>query len=405
MISNSVLSGMKKIALVSTALPPSQSGQSTVLFHLLKNLDPRKYCLITQKNVHLYSIKPRGSSQLPVNYHFFPPDYQVIRVFTHTASMVQSTALLNLILKIRIHQIKKVLQEEHCDAIVACTGDLFDPPAAFLASRDFGIPFILYTFDYYSCQWTNPFLRSFARRFEPDLVRDATKVIVPNECMHEEYLKQYGIVATIIHNPFDLGDYEKQAQNVSEPNNRPIEKTIVYTGTIYDAHYDAFRNLITAMQSLGIQNLKIHLYTPQSQRNLTENNIIGPVVVHEAQPVTAIPAIQRSADILFLPLSFRSQFPEVIKTSAPGKIGEYLASKRPILVHAPKDSFVSWYFRKYHCGLVVDQDNPQLLAKAIERLLKDTQLQQTLSENAYSRAIEDFDIHNAQKKFKTTVGL
>jgi glycosyltransferase involved in cell wall biosynthesis len=308
--------------------------------------------------------------------------------------------LLNFILKLRTTQIQKIIRNEHCDVIIACTGDIFNPPAAFSVSRDLGIPFILYTFDYYSCHWKDPFLRSFATRYEPDLVQGAAHVIVPNECMHEEYLKRYGIDAKIIHNPFDIWDYEKQAQNKSDNNNiRPNEKTIVYTGAIYDAHYSAFRNLITAIKSLENLNISIHLYTPQSQYRLAENNITGPVVVHEAQPVTAMPAIQRNADILFLPLSFGSQFPEVIKTSAPGKLGEYLASKRPILVHAPKNSFVSWYFRKYHCGLVIDEDNPKLLAQAIRCLINDKDFCKEITENAYLRAKTDFDVNTARKKF------
>jgi len=391
---------MKKFALISTALPPSQSGQSTVLFHLLRNIDPSKYCLITQKNFHLYSIKPRCSSQLPANYHYLQPDYQIIRMFTRVASLVKSIALLNLAFKIRTHQIKKIVRKEQCDAIIACTGDLFDPPAALSASRDLDIPFIFYAFDYYSFHGAEPLLREFAAKYESDLVQSAANVIVPNEYMYEEYLKRYGINATIIHNPFDTLDYEKQAQGQTKNNNKsPNEIKIVYTGAIYDAHYDAFRNLIKAIKSLENFNIMIHLYTPQSQYRLTENNITGPVVVHEAQPVTTMPSIQRNADILFLPLSFGSQFPEVIKTSAPGKLGEYLASKRPILVHAPKNSFVSWYFKKYHCGLVVDEDNPQLLALAVQRLINDKDLCQEITENASSRAKADFDINTARNKF------
>lgn len=371
-----------------------------VLFHLLKDIDPRKFCLITQKNFRLYSTKSRCSSRLPAKYYFLQPDSLFIGIITHVASWIKSTTLLNFIIKIRTIQIKKIIQKEHCDVIIACTGNIFDPPSAFIAGRDLGIPFVLYTFDYYSCQSTNSFLRSFAIRYEPDLVQSAANIIVPNECMHDEYLKRYGIDATIIHNPFDIWDYEKQVQNKSNNTNmRPDEITIVYTGAIYDAHYDAFRNLIKAIKSLERLNITIHLYTPQSQRHLTENNITGPVVVHEAQPVTAMPAIQRNADILFLPLSFGSQYPEVIKTSAPGKLGEYLASKRPILVHAPKNSFVSWYFRKYNCGLVVDENNPQLLARAIQHLINDKDLCQKITENAYLRAKTDFDVNTVRKKF------
>ena len=171
---------MKRFALISTALPPSQSGQSTVLFHLLKDLDPRNYCLITQKNVHQYMIKPGCSSRLPANYHFLRPDYQVTRILVEAAVKFRSTEILRFVLKIRTRQIKKILRKEHCDAVIACTSDLFDPPAAFRASCELGIPFIFYAFDYYSDNWTEPFLRSFGAGYEPDLVGGATHVIVPN---------------------------------------------------------------------------------------------------------------------------------------------------------------------------------------------------------------------------------
>jgi len=391
---------MKKFALISVALPPSQQGQSTILFHLLKDLDPRKFCLITQKNFYLYSKKTRGSPQLPAKYFFLQPEYLFIRTVVHVAFWAHSTTLMNFILKIRTIQIKKIILKEHCDVIVACTGDLFDPLAAFNVSKDLNIPFVLYAFDYYSYQPTIPFLRAFAAKYEPELVQGAVNVVVPNECMHEEYLKRYSIDAMIIRNPCDIVGYEKQAQIKRNTNNENKNtKTIIYTGAVYDAHYDTFRNLITAIKSLKHLNLVLHIYTPHSQRSLTENNITGPVIVHEAQPVIAMPAIQRNADILFLPLSFGSPYPELIRTSSPAKLGEYLASKRPILVHAPKNSFVSWYFRKFRCGLVVDEENPELLADAIQNLINDKDLCREITENAYLRAKIDFDINIVQKNF------
>jgi len=118
-----------------------------------------------------------------------------------------------------------------------------------------------------------------------------------------------------------------------------------------------------------------------------------------------MPGVQRGADILFLPLAFNSPYPEIIKTSAPGKIGEYLAAKKPILVHAPSDSFISWYFRKYNCGLVVDEADPEKLAQEIIRLLSNTEMQKLYSENAYSRAKDDFNLPVAQKKFHNFLNI
>jgi glycosyltransferase involved in cell wall biosynthesis len=118
-----------------------------------------------------------------------------------------------------------------------------------------------------------------------------------------------------------------------------------------------------------------------------------------------MPGVQRDADILFLPLAFNSPYPDIIKTSAPGKMGEYLAAKKPVLVHAPSDSFISWYFRKYNCGCVVDEDDPKKLAQKIIRLLNDTEMQKLFSENAYSRAKDDFDLSVAQKKIYDILNL
>lgn len=399
---------MKRFALISTALPPAQSGQSTVIFHLLKGFDPRNYCLITQKNLHQYIIKPKCSARLPANYHFLGPDHQVTKILVEIAVKFRCKKILKQILEIRIRQIKKVLRKEHCDAVIACTSDLFDPPAAFFVSRDLGIPFIFYAFDYYSNNCTDELVHSFCAEYEPDLVRGAAQVIVPNECLRDEYQKQFGVTPTVIYNPFDLDEYEKNVQaSCKKKIVTPHEKTIVYTGAVYEANYEAFRNLITAIQSPELPALVVHLYTPQSERRLLENGITGPVVIrHDAQPIHAIPAIQQNADILFLPLSIKSPFSlSMIRTAAPGKTGEYLASKRPILVHAPRDSFIAWYFRKYQCGVVVDDDDPKTLAMAIIHLLEDKTLQKTITENALLRAKEDFNLQGAQKKFRNILNL
>jgi len=387
---------MKKFALVSLALPPSQSGQSMVLYHLFKKFNPENYCMITLKNFHLYKNQGTGSTKLAAKYYFLSPDFQVIRLLVQSACLFHSRLLLTIILNFRKNQIKKILIKERCGAVIGCTGDLFDPPAAYLAAKELGIPFILYTFDFYSRQWTHPFLRGFSEENEKELLNGAHSVIVPNKCMKDEYLTRYGVQASVIHNPFDLTEYERNAGN--DVQNISHEPQIVYTGAIYDANFSAFHNLITAMEKTKIPGLKLHVYTPQSENYLKKNAIEGPVVYHKHLPNNLIPAVQRAADILFLPLAFNSPYPEIIKTSAPGKIGEYLAAKKPVLVHAPQGSFVSWYFRHYRCGCVVDEDNTDKLAEAILQLINDIELRKKLSVNAYARAANDFDLLIAQKK-------
>ena len=392
-----------KFALVSLGLPPSQSGQSLVLYHLLKDLKPDQYSLITQKNFHLYGSQGNGSSHLPGTYHYINPDYQVIRGILRFASTARSTGVLSALLKVRIHQLRRIILQERSEAVIACTGDLFDPPAAYQVSKSLDIPYILYAFDHYSHQWMPPLLHAFARKHEEQLILGAAEIIVPNEFLRREYRRTYDVEATVLHNPCELSRYQANPEHNRANNEKEI--TILYTGAIYEAHYDAFQNLIQALHTLDRPEVRLHIYTPQSESRLRANNISGEYVTyHKNQPIFMMPEIQQRADILFLPLAFNSPYPEIVKTASPGKIGELLAAKRPVLVHAPADSFVSWYFNQHSCGLVVSENDPVELAKGIERLVSDQNLQQSLGMAAYARAKEDFDDRVIKERFTNLLG-
>ena len=183
-----------------------------VLYHLLKQFDPKQYCLITLKNFNQYKFLGNCSTRLNAKYFFLHPDYQIIRLMIKTVSLFRSALLLEVILKLRIYQVKRILEKEQCRVVIGCTGDLFDPPAAFFAGKELGIPFILYTFDFYSRQWIHPVLREFSEKKEREMINGHSQVIVPNECMRQEYFQKYGIEATVIHNPFDLAEYERNAK-------------------------------------------------------------------------------------------------------------------------------------------------------------------------------------------------
>jgi glycosyltransferase involved in cell wall biosynthesis len=275
------------------------------------------------------------------------------------------------------------------------------PPAGYLASRRLGIPFYAYIFDdYLYREWEDPSAAFWARRFEPRLMRHAAKVIVPNEILCDDLRKRYGIEPTIIHNAFDIGPYKL---NGGPSGTDEKEIRIVYTGEIYEAHFDAFRNIVKALNAINDPDLKMHIYTNRSAADLDRLGIRGPVVHHPGRPASEVPNIQMNADILFLPLAFNSPYPDLVRTSSTTKLGEYLAARRPVLVHAPKDSFVSWYFRTHDCGLVVDEDDPSRLAEGIQTILRDGALRQRLAATAWERAQTDFSIEKSRAEFAQLV--
>src|SRR5262249_47811910 len=155
--------------------------------------------------------------------------------------------------------------------------------------------------------------------------------------------------------------------------------------------HDAFRNLAEVLRA-GEIDATLDIYTAQSAAQVADAGIDGPVSVHAHRPLAEIASVQSQADILFLPLAFDSPFPTLIRSSSPAKMGEYLAAGRPILVHAPSDSFVARYFSQHRCGVVVDTLAPEPLANAVRRLLGDEGLRDRVAAAARARALADFDI-------------
>jgi glycosyltransferase involved in cell wall biosynthesis len=344
---------------------------------------------------------------LPCRYHYVPPPFRFQRGYRLGLRKLRESINIQLAVREYRCRIAEIVRREKCDAVVACTGDLTILPAGYLASRAAGVPFYAYLFDHYSYrEWDDPVKAFWARRFEPFILRGAAGTIAPNEILRDDLRERFGLEAAVIHNSFDISPYETQAP-VLQANigKRSDGVRIIYTGALYEAHFGAFRNLMAAIRKLDHLRVSVHVYTNQPEETLHRENVRGPIVLHQQQAMTEMPRVQMEADILFLPLAFDSPYPDLVRTSATTKLGEYLAARRPVLVHAPRDSFISWYFRKHECGVVVDEDDPARLANSIELILSDNRMCQRLIANAYERAREDFDIVASRAAFFQLLGL
>lgn len=394
---------MKKFAVVSPLLPPSKSGQPLVLNNLLRTFSPDDYCLVSEAD---YSdIRNNESSgkldckyfqiRFFFNNHFF--NRLVEKYLLKLFFFLPESHLENFIEK-RAKAIERILENENCEAVVACTGSIFDPVAAYYASRNLGIKFIFYIFDMYSHQF--PFSEGieFTKKYEDILVKNADTIILTNEFVCNTYLDKYGVKGMIIHNPLSNELLDRQ-NNFMVPGNRNHDLEILYTGSIYAAHYDSFRNLVKALDK--IQKAKLRIITSQKKFILRIKGINGPVIYEKNKSQLEIFELQKRADILFLPLAFNSPYPELIKNSSPGKMGEYLASGRPVLLHSPADTFLSWYFRQNNCGIVVDKDDSDLLAEKLNEIIDDRELVEVIVANALKCAKRDFSPVLGSEKLKS----
>jgi glycosyltransferase involved in cell wall biosynthesis len=434
----------QRVAVLSHVLPPSSSGQAVVLYRLLRDWDPTTYCLISTKDYSVHDSSPTETvtARLAGDYHHLPAELQfrllespIVKAARHlvggaknmrglfrkpsapTASAV-APVVANLVaappsasvlgrvkarfrtmiqnwdnrvnprfqVKQRACAIEAILRKEKCTALVACSGDLLDPPAGFLAAQRAGVPYYSYMFDDYERQWIVPSMRAFGLSVCPQVIRQAAGVIVPNEFLADVYRQRHGIDSIIVRNPVD-------AVQVFSPRtivNRPFR--IVFTGTIYEAHFDAFVRMMQALARLPANDVEFHVYTSSAPSFLAHYGIGPPAILHPSVSNAESLHIQRSADALFLPLAFSSPFPDIINTSAPGKMGEYLASSRPVLVHSPAESFLSWYCRRHECAIVVDVADVNALHQAILDLMDTPALRQRVALNAWRRAVADFHL-------------
>jgi glycosyltransferase involved in cell wall biosynthesis len=389
-----------KFALISNILPPSHTAHAAVINRLLRDRDPETYCLLSARN---YDTRERRaySDRLPGRYYR-------LRKFRLTGGQWFGLVgrINSLLVVLRAVMIARILRREKCNAVIACTGgdEIVDFAAGYLASRLTGTRFYAYLLDQFSHMANFGLGTSLLRHLEPMIMKGAAGVIVHNELMAVEVRRQFSVEPVVIHNPCDLSSYE--AARVGQPDaSSNGQVRIVYTGQVGTLHYAAFHNLLAAIDLLEREDARLHLYTIQRRQSLEEAGIRGPVVYHQREPLSAMPSIQVQANILFLPLAVHSPHPEITRTAAPGKMGEYLAARRPILVHAPADSFLVWYFRRHDCGLVVDRDDPAELAQALRRLLSDAGLCRRLSERAWERARADFSVTKARKRFDALLGL
>lgn len=378
-----------RFAFVSHVLPPMWSGQAMVIGRLLEHLPANAYRLISQRGAH------GAGSETDHPPRVLLPAESGDQLWLRGGALGLASVLQRVV--VRGWRIAREIRASGCNVAVAGTGDLIDLPATAFACALTKVPLVTYLFDDYLNQWGfAPGVQRWARVMERVFIAKSSAVIVPNEALQAELRARHGVEPALVRNPaVSLAPGRSRA-----PRGEGEDPRIVYTGAIYHVNYAAFRTLIAALKRLPGRAIGLDIYSAQDPAHLTQEGLKGPGVrLHAHVEPQEAAHIQRAADILFMGFSFDSEVPVVVRTSAPGKLGDYLASGRPILALVPPDSFLARYFAEHGCALVVERDDPDLLAAAIERLLAESGLAESLVNRALDRARAEFAPEVAARHF------
>lgn len=385
-----------RFAVVSHVLPPAISGQGVILHRILAGIPLERYCLVLSPG----DARP---GQVDESLGLASSRHALPREFRLRGTSRLSIPWLDWSVRAwqRARSLARIIQGERTSVLVSCSGDLIDIPSAVLACRWTGARLVAYYFDDYVFQWPERRERFFARSWERRLRSGYSRVIVPNEHLEADCRARGLSRISIVRNP--APDDGESGTELPWPKN-PKEIEVVFTGSIYHANIGAFRTLLQAADLFQGPQVRLVAYTGQDARDLSASGIGGPrVVVRPLIGAAAVREAQNRADVLFLPLALDSSIPEVIRSSAPAKLGEYLASGRPVLAHVPAGSFVAEYLSRNNCGLVVDSKCPSMLAEAIGGILWEPARRREMVAHAGQCARRDFSAAAARLHFLRAV--
>jgi len=323
--------------------------------------------------------------------------------------------LFRRLVRYRARRIAAIVSRQQSAAIVGCTGgDLVDLPAAIEAGRLVGVPVFLYYFDDYAIQrkilgriWSPQIVRYLGDVIEPQSLRQAAGVIVPNETLAADVRQRTGTPSVVVRNPVDTGLYASLRSQFSAQQHaaaRPLR--IVYTGSVYTAQADSIQRCCQAIAAAAIRGVQatLHVYGPPPDREIRQSLEQEAIVWHPPTSQQESAAVQVQADLLFLPLSFTCTYPELIRSSAPGKFGEYLASGTPLLIHAPADSFPVSFASQHGCAAVCATPDVESLTETICRLADEPPIRERLGQAAIAAAADFCQQRNSQRFIQFVLG-
>ena len=349
-----------------SAFPPSSGGAATILYHLLHGIDRASLDVLTAE-----PFKPNSNTlRFPVT--------KIPKVRIEQIPGLWRIQTLERTLRY-VQQGLKATASKTYDSMLLVFPDTAALIGGFLVARLRKIPFHVYLIDLLSDSRLNKTEWLLLRLFEKRILKQAQVVYSLSDGITAFYRQRVDREYVLL--PHCIPALNGSVPALSERDRD--RKVIVFAGQIHEISRDALQNLIRAVRLIDAFEVGVQIFTNRSERFLQDNQLTDHFV--ETEFITDQDALAerlRQADILFSPVAFHTRYPHQAATCFPTKTFDYARARRPILVHAPADTFYVRYMEAYQSALCVTRFEPAALKEAIVRLLTEEPLQQHLVENA-----------------------
>ncbi|MEX2054197.1 MAG: hypothetical protein WD883_01495 [Candidatus Colwellbacteria bacterium] len=417
----------KRVLIVSSYAPPAIGGPQN-MYNLLIDVPPESYRILTSF-YNIDNVSAKRGTWLPGKYLFYDKPGATKDELRNQKEGPQIDRGRSMVAKLK-HAVKRILfirtllgapiifsqivmvyrqglkaiQKEGITSILGFSD--YGPAliGTYLIHKKTGVPYSLFLFDLYRGNFF-PFPGGIlSRMYEKRLFENAEKIIVTNKGTKEYFRKEYGDEMAekmvIVYNATFPEPYLKH----QTPYNPKPPYTIMFTGRIYWPQMRSIKNLIKAVEKMENLDVRLKIYTPSPKDYLEKIGIKESkrVSLDMATP-QEMPAIQAKADILFLPLSWKTKSQPIIDTATPGKFTDYLISGRPMLIHAPASTHVVQYAKENHAAICADEESTEVLQEAIRRLLLDVDYSRELIKNAQKAFFKNHAIEKNAHLFRLEV--
>jgi len=370
-----------KVVIISYFFPPCATGAATVMYNLCKYLPKTSFDVITtERELAIY---------LGTYDREYKLDCRTIRLPVSTSTMFARFKFFVLAVFAGFSLIKK----GRIDCVFAVYPYFTDLVAGYVLHRLTGKPFVIYMHDLYSEVRKNARAYKAWLFLERRILSSASTVLVMNEKYVKHYLKRGIDNLTIFPPSINLSETEYCESSVTSKDENEGKLKIVFTGSVYKAHEDAVLAFLEAVKT--VEGVQVLFATPN--KGLTNNlKYLLKEVNIGFLPKKKCIKLQRSADVLFLPLSSNSPYPEEVEVAFPCKLLEYLAAGKPVLAVVPEGSFVESFIREHEVGIAISELSIEKIIEAIEEL-KDEEKRRRYGGNALETA-EFFDAKTQSKR-------
>jgi len=260
--------------------------------------------------------------------------------------------------------------------------------ATFLAARHLNLPFYAYMQDLWlENEIPDSARRRFAEKWEPVILKNATRVICMTEAAQRHYERIYQIKTSLLPHSIPENEYADAPHSLCQP--KMPNPTGVFMGGINPKfNLDALRVLARASELLP-EKYQLVFATPAELSNLQRQGIHSSRLLVSYVPRKNVKKFLSEAHVLIVPLSHKNCSIDEVNTLFSTKLLDYMLSGRPIIVFAPKGSYLADSAIKNGWAHVVTEDSPEAFAEGIVKVIEDERLAENLVQaalfEAYSR--------------------